>query len=97
MTLIGFLKEPYTCVENKTYLESHFNNLRPSQLLIELADCSLSLLEHFKQDRKSLVIDMNLKYNMEKFGDLVNGPGRSVNEIDIFFRLLFENKQTLQI
>jgi hypothetical protein len=65
MTLINFLNKPYSEPEKPPYLrQARFNNYRPFQMLIEVADTSIFAIHKEALTERSLQLDVHVFFNL---------------------------------
>lgn len=44
-------------------------------------------------EARSIILDLNLTYRLEKLGDIVQGPGRKKMSVDVIFKIFFYSSE----
>jgi hypothetical protein len=90
MTLSNFLGKPYMDPPKPHYVrDANFNNFRPFETLVEMVNSSVEIFHRDSDGVKSIILDLNMTYKLEKLGDIFQGPGRKTMSVDVIFDTFF--------
>jgi len=58
-----------------------------------MVNSSVEVFHRDGDDIKSIILDLNMTYKLEKIGDILQGPGRKTMTVDVIFDIFFYNSQ----